>query len=180
VAALATPDWRIASLREYGPELAGKLRMMPLPRFDLDRDAPTSTWGGTMIGIPRQVRDPEAAWQLLKFFYLSPQGLEARRHFTSILPAVPSDWDNPAYQEPDPYFGGQKVDALFVELARQVPARFVTPYTVLAQGELGAVLAQAIDFFDRHGNKGLEPTCAGWLSSAAGTLRQQAMFEVAP
>ncbi len=49
-----TPDWRVELMRRYGhgDALRGKLRMMALPRFDSE-DAPTSTWGGTMIGIPR-------------------------------------------------------------------------------------------------------------------------------
>ncbi len=50
--AALTPDWRAQSLRDYAPSARGRLRMMPLPRFDAS-DAPTSTWGGTMIGIPR-------------------------------------------------------------------------------------------------------------------------------
>jgi len=44
--------------------------MMPLPRFDSE-DAPTSTWGGTMIGIPRASNNPDLAWKLIKLLYLA-------------------------------------------------------------------------------------------------------------
>jgi hypothetical protein len=77
ICAFVTPDWRVGYIRAYAPELEGKVRFMPLPRFDPE-DHPTSTWGGTMIGIPRNCRDPEASWDLLKFLYFSPECLAAR------------------------------------------------------------------------------------------------------
>ena len=49
ICSLITPDWMIADLKQYGPDLAGKLHMIPLPKFNSD-DAPTAAWGGTMIG----------------------------------------------------------------------------------------------------------------------------------
>ena len=95
-------------------------------------DAPTSTWGGTMIGIPRNCEKPKASWKLIEFLYFSDAGIAARRKYSTILPPVITAWDDPIYQRGDPYFGGQQVDQLFIELAKELPARYVTPATSTA------------------------------------------------
>ena len=52
--------------------------MMPLPRFNT-ADAPTSTWGGTMIGVSRACKHPDDAWKLIEFLNFSDAGLENLR-----------------------------------------------------------------------------------------------------
>ncbi len=149
ICVLMTPDYRVDQLKELVPELAGKMRMMAMPVFE-SGDAPTATWGGTMIGIPRNAKDPEAAWKLLEFLYLSPQAAEARRKYTSILPPVMSQWNDAVYQRADPYFGGQKIDALYIQLAKDLPERYVTPSTTLASGYLSRVILQGSNFVAAH------------------------------
>ena len=139
--ALFTPDWRIAYLR-YQPSLAGKLAMMPLPRFSAD-DAPTASWGGTMIAIPRNCRDPQQAWELLRFLQLSPQAMQARRSHSTILPAITSEWDNPRWQQPDPLYGNQAISTLYISLARQLPPQHPNPYSLLVSQAIAGVLSSA-------------------------------------
>ena len=168
--ALITPDWKINDLKAYAPELAGKLRMMPLPVFE-PGDARTSTWGGTMAGIPRHANDPDASWRLIEFMYLSDQAREIRRAESSILPPLPEEFDRPEYRRPDPFFGGQPVDAMYAELAAEIPERFVSPLTVGAQIAVGIVLGRAVDHVRAHGSEGLEAACATWLAEADRGLR---------
>ena len=137
------PDWRVADLKANAPDLAGKVALMPLPVFD-PTDAPTATWGGTMLGIPKTARDPEASWSLLKFLLFSREGLAARRAFSDVLPPLRSAWGDPAYHQPDPFFGGQRAEELYVELAAKIPPRVQTPFTGVASAELTAVLVDAV------------------------------------
>jgi ABC-type glycerol-3-phosphate transport system substrate-binding protein len=168
--AFLTPDWRIFNFHSFAPQMEGKLRMMPLPRFD-PTDIPTSTSGGTMIGITRNCPHPDQAWKLIEFLYLSRTGLEARQRVTNILPPVMDWWDQPIYHRADPYFGGQKIDELYIELARQIPKRYVTPETVIAQSELGVALSRAVAYVEEHGTDGLEAVCQRWLDLAASDLK---------
>jgi arabinosaccharide transport system substrate-binding protein len=170
VAVLFTPDWRLDDLRTYAPELAGKMRMMPLPIFE-SGDQPTSTWGGTMIGIPKASEHADAAWELLRFLYFSPEGLSARQRGTQILPAIPSAWNSPAYRQPDPYFGGQQIDALYVRLAGQIPVRLVTPATGIAQAELSVVLYWTVRRLQAQGAACLDDAVHAWLRVASHDLR---------
>jgi ABC-type glycerol-3-phosphate transport system substrate-binding protein len=141
------------------------MRMMPLPRFD-PADARTSTWGGTMIGIPRHAKDPDASWKLIEFLYLSDAGVDARVAQSTILPPLPEHFDRPEYQQPDPYFGGQKVDALYAELAEEIPPRYMSPLTIGAQTAISLTLARATDYIRERGTEGLEAKCAEWLANA--------------
>ena len=140
IGAFLTADWRVTYIRLHaGDELPGKLAMMPLPIFE-PGDRPTSTWGGTMAGIPRNARDPEASWRVIRHFVLSPEGLEARRRRSDVLPPMRSSWNHPDLHRPDPLFGGQYVGELFCRLAEQVPEFHATPFTTTASMLMNQVL----------------------------------------
>jgi arabinosaccharide transport system substrate-binding protein len=176
VCAMLTPDWRAGDISKFAPQLAGKLRMMPLPRFDSD-DAPTSTAGGTMVGIPRAAKDPQRAWQLLEFLYLSPEANTARRAAgTNIIPPQPALWSDPAYHQPSEFFGGQKIFELYVDLAPQIPPRDVTPYTSQAEVALSVVLYRAAQYVLARGTGGLTQQCQTWLAEAQENLQRRIDF----
>ncbi|HEY7120190.1 MAG TPA: hypothetical protein VH475_26620, partial [Tepidisphaeraceae bacterium] len=166
--AFFTPDWRADDIKRFAPEMAGHLRMMPMPVFE-PGDARTATWGGTMIGIPRNARDPQASWKLVEFLYLSKEGVAARRRYSNILPPVITMWDDPVYQRRDPYFGGQQIDLLYIELAKELPARYVTPATSTATSGLTKVMIDAADFVEgRRGDHAqLVAQCQAWLGEVA-------------
>jgi arabinosaccharide transport system substrate-binding protein len=180
------PDWRVASMKQYAPQLAGKVRLMPLPRFE-PRDAPTSTYGGTMLGISRRCADPQGAWRLVEHLYLSRAGLEARQHHSDMLPPVIDAWDDPVYHRADPYFAGrapgetgQRIGELYVQLARQIPVRIVSPAAPLAEPSLTFVMGRALAHARRYGEAGLEEACRQWLADETRSLRrriQQGKFE---
>ncbi|MGD0464057.1 MAG: extracellular solute-binding protein [Tepidisphaeraceae bacterium] len=184
VCAVCTPDWKAGYIRQFSPELSGKVRMMPLPKFE-PSDAPTSTSGGTMIGICRTCPHPEQAWKLLEFLCLSPQANQARiAAGDDILPAIPDYWNAPVYHQRDPFFagpsgtgGGQDVGDLYIRLARQIPERFVTPYTFQAELVLVAVLHRAEEYLASGGRTdGLSQPCAEWLAEAQDELQRRIDF----
>jgi arabinosaccharide transport system substrate-binding protein len=167
ICAICSPDWKTDYLRQFTPDLAGKIAMMPLPLFDPD-DAPTSTSGGTMVGICRACPDPQRAWKLLEFLYLSPEAHRAAvASGDNVLPAIPEYWSDPAYHVPDPFFAGnQSAATLEVYLAHQIPQRIVTPYTYQAELALAVVLRRAVDYLATRGADGLQESCRAWLSEA--------------
>jgi arabinosaccharide transport system substrate-binding protein len=174
ICVFVTPDWRVDYIKEYAPGLAGKMRMMPMPIFE-PGDARTATWGGTMMGIPRNCKDPQSAWKLIEFLYLSKEGLAARRQYSSILPPVITLWDDPVYQRGDPYFGGQQTDLLYIEMAKELPARYITPATAIANGYLSKVIVDAANFVRDHPGEhdALVARCRTWLTGIAGDLRRR-------
>jgi arabinosaccharide transport system substrate-binding protein len=180
--ALVTPDWRAGFLYARCADIAGSLAMMPLPRFD-PTDAPTSTWGGTMMGIPRTAKDPEASWALLKRLYISDESLNARQRINRILPPVREQWKNPVFHIADPFFSNQMVDELFIELAEQIPPRYVTAFTPIGSQSLNMVLADAVQYVKNHAAEprakleaGLRSACQKWLDHEADILQKRIEF----
>ncbi|HEV8604836.1 MAG TPA: extracellular solute-binding protein [Tepidisphaeraceae bacterium] len=170
-----TPDWRSNYIRTQEKGLAGKVAMMRLPVFEAG-DEPTGTWGGTMIGIPRRCRNPEESWKLLKFLYTTPQSLEARLKFTNIIPPMREQWADPMYHRADPFFGGQKVDELYIELADRIPKRYVTPFTPMAVQSLSFALGRAVAHVEDHGEAGLREVCQAYLDRQAEDLKKRIAF----
>jgi arabinosaccharide transport system substrate-binding protein len=175
LAALMTPDWRAGFLKLGAKTAAGKAGMMPLPRFD-PTDAPTATWGGTMMGIPRMCPDPAMAWKVIEHFQFSPEAIAARQRTTNILPPVRDYWNDPFYSDPDPFYGGQAIGRLYCELAEQIPRRYVTPYTSMASAALAKVQSQAVNYMRQHGSAGLEQFCQQQLNHAADDLQRRIDF----
>lgn len=179
IAACFTPDWRIFYLRHHAPtdaqgrrRMEGLLRMMPLPRFS-DQDAPTSTWGGTCCIIPKTCPDPELAFAAIERAFYSREGLDARLAINSMLPPLPELWDHPLLHQPDPFYGGQRINELFIELAAHLPERVMTPATSLAMDALTQVQAKAVAFVRTSGTDGLEARCQVWLQAAEVDLRRR-------
>ncbi len=173
VAALVLADWAVADLERSAPSLAGRVAMVPLPRFD-PADAPTASWGGTMAGIPRFCPDPDRAWQLMESTYLTDA--VGRYRTTGVLPPLPAAWADPAFHRPDPFFGGQRVAELYIRLAGELPPRRVTPYTTTAQAMLAYVLNRAVARVDGGGGD-LESHVRGWLADRQAQLQRVVDFD---
>jgi ABC-type glycerol-3-phosphate transport system substrate-binding protein len=172
--AFLTADWRAYYFKRWAAAIPRTLRMRPLPIFD-PGNPPTSTWGGTCISITKACKNPGDAWKLIEKLYFDEESLEARRKETGILPPIMSMWDNPSYQEPEPfYYGDQKAQALFVELGRQVPKRYQTPVSPMALNTLTFVLNRCVAYVDQHnGTDGLREECQKWLDLAAEDLNRR-------
>jgi arabinosaccharide transport system substrate-binding protein len=166
VASMFCADWRLRYVKDYAPALRGQIRVMPLPRFE-DSQCRTSTIGGTMIAIPRNSRNPELAWKLIEQLYLKPEGLTRTIESSFILPSSKAAWTHPINEEPDEYYGGQQVRKLIVDLADEVPARLVSPASMIAEGELALALIDAIEYFQSHGETGFEEHTRQLLEAAA-------------
>ncbi len=175
VAALVLADWAVADLERSEPSLAGRVAMVPLPRFG-PADARTASWGGTMAGIPRSCPRPDLAWRWVEAAYLAdPVG---RYRATGVLPPLPAAWADPAFHRPDPFFAGQRVAELYVRLAPELPPRQVTAYTTTAQNLLAYVLDRAVSRV-RSGGSGrdLEPAVRGWLADRQAQLQRLVDFD---
>ncbi|MEA2711082.1 MAG: arabinooligosaccharide transport system substrate-binding protein [Phycisphaerales bacterium] len=171
-----TPDWRVTYIKRYGAAVSGKMRLMPMPVFD-PSDAPTSTWGGTMMGITKACENPDLAWKLMEHLYFSKPGMKARQESSEILPPITTMWNEPVYHAPDPYFGNQKASELYIELAPKIPARYVTFASQVATLELNQALVRATEYVKAHKDdldeRELEGNCRKWLATSAADLRRR-------
>ena len=127
ILSVLAPDWYVGILKSQVPQMSGKWKAIALPAWE-HGGRRTTTRGGTMIGITKQCKNPNLAWELVKFAYLDRDGLINRYETTRIIPPLKSAWDDPIYKEPDTYLGGQQLGELFIELSPELPPRYQNPY----------------------------------------------------
>ena len=176
VCAMICPDWEAGYTKRYAKDCTGKLALMPLPKFE-PTDSPTASWGGTMIGIPRDCKNPEASWKLIQTLYLDHDSIAYRRQSDDILPPIPEYWNDDVYQHGDPFFyNSQNVNQVYIQLARELPRHRVTPFTVVAQQLVSDVLNRTVDRIDAGETQNLDRDIQIWLDDAAKDLDRRIKF----
>ncbi len=175
VLGLLAPDWFAGSVRRSLPDMGGKFKLMPLPAWEKGGRR-TSVLGGTMLGITKASRTPEAAWAFAKQLYTSPGTAKRLYDVSRIISPIKSNWSQPFYDEPDPYFCGQRIGRMYINLAPDVPLRPSSPYYAHGQQLLNLAIIQLCRYADDHGvyeAKALEPEARRLLDHAQHELQAQ-------
>jgi lactose/L-arabinose transport system substrate-binding protein len=115
------PGWYPLQLKGSMPELSGKWRLMRVPAIKK---------GGARVGyqfpsivvMSQQSKLKGAAWELSRMSLLG-EGAKALFDLTAVLPAYKPLFDSLKDVE-DPYFGGQKINTLWGQIAKDSPAVF--------------------------------------------------------
>jgi arabinosaccharide transport system substrate-binding protein len=168
---LVAPDWRTSSIEHDIPRMSGKMALMPLPAV-MPGGRPTSTWGGTMVGITKKSGNQELAWQLVMHFYSDKPQLAERFRQTNILPALRDAWDQPVFKEPRPYWSNQPLGLTYARLAPMVPFQYTSPYIVTAKAKLAEALVACVQRYNATGERGFEPFVRARLKQSADEVRQ--------
>ena len=104
---------------EYGSGRA-KWGVFPLPAFD--RGGPhDSGMGGSTLVIPDQCPNKEAAFAFVEYALCTREAQVAQCSQYDIFPAYLPALADPFFQQPDPFYGGQKARALFVSVVPGIP-----------------------------------------------------------
>lgn len=133
------PDWMCDIFQKEIPQLAGKLRLMPLPAWERGGRR-TSVWGGSMLGISKSAADFDQCWDVATALYLSPELARRLYEEGDIISPVRSNWTDPIYDEPDAYFGGQPKGRMYIDLAAHIPTRPSSPFTLMARSRVQEAL----------------------------------------
>jgi arabinosaccharide transport system substrate-binding protein len=148
--AYLAPDWMCGIWKMHVPRLAGTVKVMPLPAFE-PGGRRTSVRGGTVLGIPKDSPNIEAAWEYAKMLYTSRDVARQMYELTDIISPVSSLWDDPVYHQPDPFFSNQRKGKLYIEQAPHVPTRTSSPYNRQAVFLLRDAAVELADYARRTG-----------------------------
>jgi len=81
----------------------------------------TSNLGGSVLVIPDQCRQKEAAWAFIEYALCTREGQVAQYKNFDLFPAFLPALEDPYFDEPNPFYGGQKVSRLFATDITRIP-----------------------------------------------------------
>jgi len=96
-------SWFATELASGAPDLTGKWAIAPLPWGEAGRTYTAAT-GGACLSIPKQAKQPDLAWEFMKFA-LTPENQTEYYKIVAGVPSLKTSWGDPAFDEINPYFG---------------------------------------------------------------------------
>jgi arabinosaccharide transport system substrate-binding protein len=150
VVASIMPDWLGGVWKQDMGDLAGKVKLMSLPAWK-EGGCRTTVWGGTMLGIARSTKDPEAAWEMAKHLYLSEELAKQLYESNGIISPIRRLWDREYYDKSDPYFRGQAPGRMYIDLAPSVPRRTSSPFNQIAKERVRDALSRLREHAEAEG-----------------------------
>jgi multiple sugar transport system substrate-binding protein len=140
IATTISGSWFGGFLKSWiDPEGACNWGVAPIP------EDPQQNWGGSFLAIPDKSENKEAAWAFIEYVMgnVEPQNaiFEAVDYFPALIPA----YDDPLYNEPDPFFCDQATRVLWAEIAQSPGLIFTTPMDSAAEGAFNAEVAKMLN-----------------------------------
>jgi len=103
------------------PKTSGQWGVCRLPGKIAD-----SNWGGSYLAIPSQGKHKDAAWKFVQFALATKDAQNTMFKTVDYFPGYIPAWSDAMYNEPDPFFGGQKTKALWVDISKSIKPTFAS------------------------------------------------------
>jgi ABC-type glycerol-3-phosphate transport system substrate-binding protein len=122
-------DWfGLDMLRGITPQMAGKWRAMPLPRWPDDpANRRASSFSGLGLLIFEDTEHVDEAWNFIEYVTTSTEANLARYFEATSFTAYRPAWEDERFYAPDPYFAGQSLAAVLREVANDMPVQYQAP-----------------------------------------------------
>lgn len=135
VASFVGAVWMKQILMEGAPDTAGKWRIARAPGGDGNN-------GGSFIGVTKQSKHPKEAYEVMKWL-MNPENQLKSLGTMNLFPSTPGIYQDPQMTQPDPFFGNQRTNEIFIEAAKNVKESYFGPKYSIAnsifQEELSTV-----------------------------------------
>jgi multiple sugar transport system substrate-binding protein len=123
----------------WAPEAKGLWRAAPLPGGAL------ASFGGTFYAIPKKSTQKSLAWEFVKYMTLDrEQQVRAFERFDAF-PALLAAQDDPFFEQPIEYLGGQKARVLWRDTANRIPATTVDRHDQLAADTVNTAVTEVLE-----------------------------------
>jgi multiple sugar transport system substrate-binding protein len=136
-ACMVIAAWMQGGLTRDHPQTVGKWRVVRAPEANYN-------WGGSFTAIPEQSQNKEAAWEFVQWSCATAEGQNTLFKASGVMPAYKPAWQDPLYEEPVEFFGGQRVYRVWTEIADNIPAILRTPNDLQLDDIVGAELTQVL------------------------------------
>jgi multiple sugar transport system substrate-binding protein len=116
VATQLSGAWLLGHLKNWiAPKSVGLWGVSNLP------NGIYGSWGGSFLAIPKQSKNPEAAWKVIDFLVKPETQLKGLSNI-GAFPANTKTYADKLFEEPVEYLKGQKARVLFADVAKKVRA----------------------------------------------------------
>jgi multiple sugar transport system substrate-binding protein len=129
--------WMQGGLTRDQPQTVGKWRVVRAPEANYN-------WGGSFVAIPEQSKNKEQAWEFIQWAVASAEGQNVLFKQSGVFPAYKPAWQDPLYDQPVDFFGGQRTYRIWAEISDNVPAIPRSPNDLQAEDIVGAELTKVL------------------------------------
>jgi multiple sugar transport system substrate-binding protein len=136
-AGMVIAAWMQGGLTRDQPQTVGKWRVVHAPESNYN-------WGGSFVAIPEQSKNKEAAWKFVQWATATAEGQNALFKKSGVFPAYKPAWQDPLYDAPVDFFGGQRVYRIWADIADNVKAILRTPNDLQLDDIVGAELTKVL------------------------------------
>ncbi|MFC0628454.1 ABC transporter substrate-binding protein [Kribbella deserti] len=132
VAFIGAVWWAQLGPKNAAPKTKGNWRVCATPGGAGNR-------GGSFLAITKYCKDPAAAFAFIT--WLQNAKNQAQAFIDPVLfPSTPATFEDPLLNEPDPFFGGQRIVEVFGTAAKAYPGAYFSPYDSLIRSPIVAEL----------------------------------------
>lgn len=136
-AGMVIAAWMQGGLTRDQPQTVGKWRVVHAPEGNYN-------WGGSFVAIPEQSKNKEAAWKFVQWATATAEGQNVLFKQSGVFPAYKPAWQDPLYDAPVDFFGGQRVYRIWADIADNVKAILRTPNDLQLDDIVGAELTKVL------------------------------------
>ncbi|GEM86237.1 ABC transporter substrate-binding protein [Meiothermus granaticius] len=132
--------WLMGHLKNWmAPDTKGLWRVQQLP------EGMYASWGGSFYGIPSASKNKALAWEFIKFVTTNDESQIAGFKAIGAFPALLAAQNDPVFNDPVEFLGGQKAFLIWRDAARRVKPLKANKYDRVAYEILGTALSQVLD-----------------------------------
>ncbi len=165
-----TAAWGPTFLEGLAKNTSGLWRVAPLPQWSPGADVSSNVGGGAVVAS-KTTKYPVEATEFLEFLATDPQSaaLLALQEFR--FPVTKAEANSPAFlNQKVAFFGGQKVNALFAQIAKHVDTNFEwSPFNDFVGSSFIDTVGTAIG----KGESDLTPSLQAWQNAVVSYGRKQ-------
>ena len=140
VAAIPEAVWMIGTIKDKGPDTAGKWSVMDLPKVDGGEYSVSN--GGSDLAINAKTDYPDEAKDFVKFAMtdtkLQASGFEKYGLYPSYIPS----YEEEIFQKGDSFFGDTNIYEIFIENGKNVAEIPISPNAQEAGDSIGAAVSK--------------------------------------
>jgi len=102
-------------------------------------------WGGTFYAIPKKAQNKELSWEFIKFMTLNKDVQLQAFKDQDAFPALVEAQNDPFYDQPVEFLGGQKARSLWRSAVGKIPALDVSKHDSVADEVIATELDKVLD-----------------------------------